>query len=119
MSYDITFKVKAEGADVYVPVGDCTANTTWNVRKIIELSTGLPWKNCANNGLCIEVIPHIAHGLTELVNYPEKYKPHEAKNGWGTVESTIRFFETILKEWEDFRKWERDELVNITTFWIE
>ena len=46
MSYDITFKVKVAGIDKYVPVGDCTANITWNVGKIIRLSTGLEWKNC-------------------------------------------------------------------------
>ena len=42
MSYDITFTVKVEGIDQYVPIGSCDANITWNVRKIIELSTGLP-----------------------------------------------------------------------------
>ena len=43
MSYDITFKVKVDGVNQYVPIGDCNANITWNVRKIIELSTGLTW----------------------------------------------------------------------------
>lgn len=119
MSYDITFKVKVAGIDKYIPVGECTANITWNVGKIIRLSTGLEWKNEANNGFCNDVIPKIAHGLTELVNHPEKYKPYEAPNGWGTVAGTIRFFELILKQWEDFRKWEGDELANVTTFWIE
>ena len=41
MSYDISFKVKVEGVDAYVPVGACDANITWNARKIIEKSTGL------------------------------------------------------------------------------
>ena len=36
MSYNISFKVKAEGIDAYIPVGTCDANITWNVRKIIE-----------------------------------------------------------------------------------
>ena len=49
MSYDISFKVKVEGIDQYVNVGDCDANITWNVRKIITHSTGLEWKNDANN----------------------------------------------------------------------
>ena len=48
MSYDITFKVKLEGIDQYVPIGDCDANITWNVRDIIKLSTGLPWLNGEN-----------------------------------------------------------------------
>ena len=119
MSYDISFKVKVADIDKYVTVGNCCANTTWNVREMIRLSTGLEWKNCDNNGLCNDVIPKIARGLVELVSYPEKYKPYEASNGWGTVKSTARFFETILNEWEDFRKWEDEEIVNVTTFWIE
>ena len=81
MSYDITFKVKVDGTDQYIPVGDCDANITWNVRKIIELSTGLPWLNGKNNGFCKDVIPKIADGLAELYKSPGKYKPYEAKNG--------------------------------------
>ena len=48
MGYDISFKVKVEGKDIYVPVGDCEAGTTWNVRDIIVKSTGLEWKNDAD-----------------------------------------------------------------------
>ena len=79
MSYDIDFRVKVEGVDEYISVGDCDANITWNVRKIIELSTGLPWLNEENNGYCKDIIPCIAKGLYELRNNSEKYKPYEAK----------------------------------------
>lgn len=119
MSYDITFKVKVEGVDQYVPVGDCDANITWNVRKIIELSTGLPWLNEENNGLCKDIMPSIERGLFELKNHPEKYKPYEAPNGWGTVEGTIRFFEWILEAWRTLKSCEDAALVDVTTFWIE
>ena len=68
MSYDISFKAKAEGVDAYVTVGACDANITWNVRKIIEKSTGLEWKNCQNNGLCVDVIPKIEAGLRRKEN---------------------------------------------------
>ena len=119
MSYDIAFKVKVEGIDKYVEVGHCDANTTWNVREMIVKSTGLEWNNCANNGLCKDIIPHIEKGLGELNRYPEKYKQYEAKNGWGTVESTMRFFERIISAWNDFVKWESKELADVTTFWIE
>lgn len=118
MSYDISFKVKVEGVDAYIPVGNCNANITWNVRKIIELSTGLPWENAANNGLCLDVIPKIQHGLTELETNREKYLPYEAKNGWGTVNGTIRFFERILDDWADLVQ-RYEELVPVVTFWIE
>ena len=118
MSYDISFRVKVEGTDKYVDVGDCDANITWNVRKIIELSTGLPWHNEANNGYCKDVMPAIERGLCELVTNPEKYKPYEASNGWGTVEGTKRFFERVLDCWHRYSEWEDAEVVNATTFWI-
>ena len=118
MSYDISFKVKVEGVDQYVCVGDCSANITWNVRKIIELSTGLPWHNEANNGLCKYIMPSIKRGLAELRNNPHKYKPYEAKNGWGTVEGTRRFFDDILCAWHELLI-NHPELEDVATFWIE
>lgn len=117
MSYDISFRVKVEGVDEYVDVGNCDANITWNVRKIIELSTGLPWVNEANNGLCVDVIPRIELGLRELRRNPQKYKPYEASNGWGTVTGTIHFYERILAAWYEFISW-HEELVPVVTFWI-
>ena len=119
MSYDITFKVKVDGVNQYVPIGDCNANITWNVRKIIELSTGLPWMNEENNGFCKDVILKIAYGLAELHKNPGKYKPYEDKNEWCTVEGTKRFFNQILEDWENFREEYGDEIANVTTFWIE
>lgn len=118
MSYDISFMVKVEGIDQYVEVGSCEANTTWNVREMIVKSTGLEWNNEANNGLCKDVIPHIERGLFELTEHPEEYKKYEASNGWGTVESTKRFFENILTAWRDFKRWADKELVDVTTFWV-
>ena len=119
MSYDISFKVKVEGIDQYVNVGDCDANITWNVRKIITHSTGLEWKNDANNGLCIDVIPKIQKGLDELLTYPEKYKEYESPNGWGTVRGTINFFNRIIEAWHDFCRFNDPELIRVTTFWVE
>lgn len=118
MSYDISFKVKVEGVDAWVRVGDCTANITWNVREIITRSTGLEWKNEENNGLCKDVIPKIEKGLEELRKNGIKYKKYEAKNGWGTVAGTKRFFATILDDWFTFMD-EYPELVDVATFWIE
>lgn len=96
MSYDISFKVKVEGVDAYVPVGTCDANITWNVRKIIEKSTGLEWKDCQNNGLCVDVIPKIEVGLRKFEQNPDKFKEYKEPNGWGTVEGTVQFSGTFL-----------------------
>lgn len=118
MSYDISFKVKVEGTSNYVEVGECDANITWNVRRLIRESTGLEWKNEENNGLCVNVIPYIQRGYNELLRFPNKYKQWEATNGWGTVDGTIRFFKRILDCWEDFCI-ENIELIEVATFWIE
>ena len=119
MSYDIRFKAKLEGIDRWVDVWECDANITWNVRKIIELSTGLEWKNEENNGYIKDIMPSIVRGRDNLMFHPEKYKPYEAENGWGTVESTARFFEKIINCWYEFGRWCDPEIVNVTTFWIE
>lgn len=119
MSYDISFKAKLEGIDRYIPICVCDANITWNVREIITRSTGLPWENEANNGLCIDIIPKIEKGYWELVRNPEKYLKYEPSNGYGTVEGTKQFFKEILDTWRSFAKFEDREFVNIITFWIE
>lgn len=120
MSYDIDFRVKVEGVDRYVSVGECDANITWNVRKIIELSTGLPWLNEENNGLCKDIIPHIANGYAELTKHPEIYKQYEAENGWGTVQGCKKFFRQILDDWDAFcNDSQTGELADVTYFWIE
>lgn len=118
MSYDISFKVKVEGVDKYVEIGECDANITWNVREIITRSTGLMWKNEENNGLCVSIIPYIMKGYQELLANGKKYKQYEAPNGWGTVDGTIRFFKRIIDAWETFCKW-YPELIDVATFWIE
>lgn len=121
MSYDISFKVKVEGLpNRYIEVGECSANTTWNLREMIVASTGLEWKNEDNNGLCNDIIPKIAEGYQELFKHPEKYKKYEAKNGWGEVDDCRQFFATILCEWEEFCESSMtSDFKDVTYFWIE
>ena len=120
MSYDISFKVKVEGLNKYVYVGECDANITWNLREMIIKSTGLEWKNEENKGLVKDVMPPIIDGYTELTKHPEKYKQYESPNGWGTIEGCKRFFRQIIDDWENFcaDSWTGD-LVDMATFWIE
>lgn len=120
MSYNISFRVSVKGLkDHYIDVGNCYANITWNLREMIVQSTGLEWKNEENNGLCKDVIPHIAHGYAELVQNPEKYKQYEAENGWGTIQGCRKFFRQILDDWDAFcNGYETKDLVDVTYFWI-
>lgn len=118
MHYDISFKVKVEGIDKYVEVGNCNANITYNVREIITRSTGLEWKNCENNGLCVDIIPYIRKGLHELNLNRENCTQYEDLNGWGTVSDTMKFFMQILDAW-DYLELQDPEIASVATFWIE
>lgn len=118
MSYDISFRVKAEGLDRYVDLRYTAANITWNLGTMIRKSTGLSWDNEANNGLCVDVIPAIRKGLHELETRPSKYKQYESPNGWGTIEGCKNFFKVLLSDWDQFCICEEEDLINAATFWI-
>lgn len=118
ISYSVSFRVKVEGVDTYISVGDCSANITWNVRDIICQSTGLPWLNEENNGLCLDVIPSIQQGLTTLCLHGDQFRHLESPNGWGTVKGVKHFFHQILLDWSSFCI-SYPELVPIAVFWID
>lgn len=118
MSYDIEFKVRVADTDSYVTVKESDANITWNVSEIIRKSTGLPWINEANNGLCVDIVPKIQAGITELVRNGQKYKAMEPENKFGSVDGTIRFFRTIVSDWNDYVVSNDPAVVAVTTFWV-
>ena len=120
MSYYVNFKVKIEGLEnEYACIDDCNPAVSWRLEEMIKQSTGLKWQ-IGNNGLCKDIIPHITNGLIELMNYPEKYKQYEPKNGYETIEDCKIFFMFILIYWFKFCKddWTKI-LADVTYFWIE
>lgn len=117
MSYDIDFRVRLKDIDKQISCWNCDANVTWNVVTMIRESTGLEWLNEEDNGLCIDIMPKIQAGLSELMQRPEIYKQYEAPNGWGTVDGCVRFFNWVLREWNEFVEAE-PELAPIARFWI-
>ena len=97
MSYDIDLRAKVEGVDEYVDIADAWVNITWNVRELIEHSSGWIIKNEDNNGLAGDLNKLLIHGIHELENHPDQYRQYEAKNGWGTIESTLRFYKELRR----------------------
>lgn len=120
MSYDIAYRVRCfEKPDIWVDVGLIDANITYNVGDMIRASTGLEWKNEADNGLVKDVIPYIIKGFDELEKHPEKYKRYESPNGWGTIEGCKRFFTWCLQDWMNFCEgYDTRELKDVVHFWI-
>lgn len=117
MSYNISFRLKIR--DHYIDVRPRIVNVTWNVGEMIRKATGLEWKNEQDNGLCVDIIPHIERGLRELTEHRSDYVKYESPNGWGTIDGTKRFFEQILSDWNEYCLTTPPEIAEITTFWIE
>lgn len=118
MSYSIAMKVRVHNTNSYINLRITDANITYNLKKMIQASTGLDWKNNQDNGYCKHVIPKIQKGFNELSVHPYKYKQYEAENGWGTVDECKRFFAWILKDWNDFVINADPEVVKRVRFWI-
>lgn len=118
MSYSISMRVRVHNTNCYLSLPITDANTTWNLKQMIQKSTGLEWKNNQDNGYAYRIIPKIQKGLNELTTRPEKYKQYEAENGWGTVEHCKNFFTWILKDWNEFVVNNDHEIVKRVKFWI-
>ena len=101
MSYDISLKVKVDGIDKFVSVAD-GGNITWNVRELIEKSSGWDIKNEDNNGTAEQIGLLIEKGMHELETNPKAYRQYEAPNGWGTVEGTLRFFKHLYEVCQEY-----------------
>ena len=96
MSYDVRIGVKVEGMNGYVAVIDEPeySNPTYNLRDMFvacmnwDYSQG-EWYNCA------EVLPKFQRGIHELRFNRHKYKRYNPPNGWGSIESALRFLESV------------------------
>lgn len=104
MSYDISFRMKNNISGEWIYVAPEVANITWNLREMIMKSTGLTWRNEADNGNVVDFTNAIKHGLEELNKYPKKYTKYESPNGWGTIEGCRRFFSNIIDAYEETAK---------------
>lgn len=122
MSYDVSIKVKVQDKPVYVTIED-GANITYNVRELIEKSSGWKIANCASNGNVIEWAEKIKHGKKELETHPKLYKQYEAKNGWGTVDSVLFFYNYCLDMVKSFLNYygsgDEEDLTDVAVVWVD
>lgn len=101
MGYDVSFKAKLEGADQWVFVGPQWINHTSNTSAMIKEVCG-SYPSEWDNRSCSELLPVLNTGCKELRAYSQKYRQFEAKNGWGTVETTLEFLDAIRKACEEY-----------------
>ena len=103
MSYDIRFGVKVAGAKegCYAVIG-CPEydSPTYNLRDIFVKSMG--WDYHQGEWYKVsDILPKVQNGITELTLHPEKYKPLEPSNGWGTISSAIECLKSIVDYFGD------------------
>lgn len=107
MSYDVRFGVKVDGMNGHIVVIDEPAysSPTYNLRKMFvacmewDYSQG-EWYNCT------DVLPKFQRGLYELRFNREHYKQYNPPNGWGSIDSAIKFMESVVRKIEDLTWYE-------------
>lgn len=101
MSYDVSFKAKLEGTDQWVFVGPQWINHTNNTAAMIKEVCGSYPSNW-DNMKCSELLPVLQNGVKLLRSHSQEYRKFEAKSGFGTVETTLEFLDSIRKACEDY-----------------
>lgn len=101
MSYDVSFKAKLEGVEQWVDVGPDWINHTWNTSNMIKEVCG-SYPSSWKGKKCADMLPVLTTACEELKNNGDKYKQFEASNGWGTVETTLHFLDSIRKACEEY-----------------
>ncbi len=101
MSYDVSFKAKLEGADQWAYVGEDWINFTCNTADMIKEVCG-SYPSQWDGKRCADMYPVLMQGASLLTNDPEKYRPMQARNGWGTVEQTRDFLRRVAENCKSF-----------------
>ena len=108
MSYDISWAIEAKTTKplkqpFYITVGDYPrrrSNITYNVKAILEKSTGMVWQD-GDMGILKDIIPRLKAGVSEIKTHLSEYKALEPSNGWGTAESVIDFYESLILDYKN------------------
>lgn len=97
MSYDVGIYVKVKGCNKYhsiaVPEYD---SPTYNLRNMFVACMDWDYKQ-GEYYKCDFVMDKVQHGLKELTINKELYEKYNAPNGWGNIESAIKFFYSLIE----------------------
>ncbi|MCM1271940.1 MAG: hypothetical protein NC247_15170, partial [Ruminococcus flavefaciens] len=101
MSYHIKFKIKPTDSDDLIDVGDEWINHTDATSAMIKDVCG-SYPSFWNGQKALELLPLIVNGINLLKENTAKYKQFETDSGWGSIESTIDFLESVRKNCEEY-----------------
>ena len=92
--YNVSFKVKVEGVDVWVEIGDNWISYVVRASAMIKAVCGSypsDWQGMS----CEKLSEILETGINELKTPGERYKMFEPPKGRGPVEGTIDFLSKI------------------------
>lgn len=92
--YNVSFKAKVEGVDVWIPVGEEWISYTANTSAMIKAVCG-SYPSDWHGMSCTKLFPILDAGITELKTYTDRYQQFASKDNCGTVKGTIDFLSRI------------------------
>lgn len=92
--YNVSFKAKIEGVDVWVNVGDEWISYGTGTSAMIKAVCG-SYPSDWHGMSCEKLSGILDGGIQELESYGFRYKQFETPNGHGTVEGTLNFLSKI------------------------
>lgn len=106
MSYSISWKIEAKTkTPFFVDIADYPRrqdNITYNVKHILELSTGMEWSD-GDKGLVGDIIPRLKNAIKDIKANPNYYRSFEPANGYGSVEGVISLFENLILDYQSLK----------------
>lgn len=95
MSYDVSLEINT--GNKYIQVVDC-GNYTWNCSMMLVKATGGKSLNKFSGMFCADVIVELGKAIKEIKNNYEEYSKMNPENGWGDIDSWLRFLDNIVDE---------------------
>lgn len=95
MSVDLSYYARTESGNEYRMEGDL--NITSNLSGMFYEALGF-WLNDLSGKKGSEVAALVEIGISRMVADPNRFKPFEAKNGWGKYEDGLRFLNELLHQ---------------------
>lgn len=106
MSYSVSWKIEAKTkTSFYINIADYPRrqdNITYNVKHIMELSTGMEWSD-GDKGFVKDIIPRLKNAIKDIKANISYYRYFEPANGWGSIEGVISFFENLILDYQSLK----------------
>lgn len=100
MKYNFFLRLKTN-EDEWINMG-VNHIISWNVRDLIEASSGWYIYNEDKLGLASDLVPTLQKGIIELNQSSQVYADYEILHGFGTIKSVLKFYKELLYDCQQY-----------------